>query len=76
MFKTRPATETDAPFIAWVMQEAARSHLKIGRQHTRQESLWEDRLPWRQAVLSSRLWKSFWRAGHCLYASVLAVDWI
>jgi hypothetical protein len=39
MFKTRPATETDAPFIAWVMQEAARSHLKIGRQHTRQESL-------------------------------------
>jgi GNAT superfamily N-acetyltransferase len=30
MVKTRPARETDAPFIAWVMQEAARSHLEIG----------------------------------------------
>jgi len=27
---TRPATIDDAPFIAWVMQEAARSHLEIG----------------------------------------------
>jgi GNAT superfamily N-acetyltransferase len=28
--KHRPATPEDAPFIAWVMQEAARSHLPIG----------------------------------------------
>ena len=27
---TRPARIDDAPFIAWVMQEAARSHLAIG----------------------------------------------
>ncbi len=27
---SRPATPADAPFIAWVMQEAARSHLPIG----------------------------------------------
>lgn len=26
----RPATEADAPFIAWVQQEAARSHLPYG----------------------------------------------
>ncbi|MEO8603955.1 MAG: GNAT family N-acetyltransferase [bacterium] len=26
----RPATEADVPFIAWVQQEAARSHLPIG----------------------------------------------
>lgn len=30
MIKTRSATKSDAPFIAWVMQEAARSHLEIG----------------------------------------------
>lgn len=30
MIKTRPAVKSDAPFIAWVMQEAARSHLPIG----------------------------------------------
>ena len=28
--KSRPAAPTDAPFIAWVMQESARSHLPIG----------------------------------------------
>ena len=28
--KIRPATEADAPFIAWVQQEAARSHLPYG----------------------------------------------
>ncbi|MFO7963640.1 MAG: GNAT family N-acetyltransferase [Desulfobacterales bacterium] len=28
--KTRPAKESDAPFLAWVMQAAARSHLPIG----------------------------------------------
>lgn len=27
---TRPATAGDAPFLAWVMQEAARSHLERG----------------------------------------------
>jgi ribosomal protein S18 acetylase RimI-like enzyme len=27
---TRPATSEDAPFLAWVMQEAARSHLENG----------------------------------------------
>ena len=27
---THPATPDDAPFLAWVMQEAARSHLPIG----------------------------------------------
>jgi translation initiation factor 4G len=26
----RPATESDAPFLAWVLQEAARSHLPFG----------------------------------------------
>lgn len=26
----RPATEADAPFLAWVMQEASRSHLPFG----------------------------------------------
>jgi hypothetical protein len=26
----RPAHESDIPFIAWVQQEAARSHLPIG----------------------------------------------
>lgn len=30
MISTRPARKSDAPFIAWVMQEAARSHLPIG----------------------------------------------
>jgi len=28
--ETRPATADDAPFLAWVMQEAARSHLEYG----------------------------------------------
>jgi ribosomal protein S18 acetylase RimI-like enzyme len=28
--ETRPATADDAPFLAWVMQEAARSHLEKG----------------------------------------------
>jgi len=28
--ETRPATVEDAPFLAWVMQEAARSHLEKG----------------------------------------------
>jgi ribosomal protein S18 acetylase RimI-like enzyme len=28
--ETRPATDADAPFLAWVMQEAARSHLPRG----------------------------------------------
>ena len=28
--ETRPATAADAPFLAWVMQEAARSHLARG----------------------------------------------
>jgi ribosomal protein S18 acetylase RimI-like enzyme len=28
--ETRPATADDAPFLAWVMQEAARSHLERG----------------------------------------------
>jgi GNAT superfamily N-acetyltransferase len=28
--ETRPATADDAPFLAWVMQEAARSHLENG----------------------------------------------
>jgi ribosomal protein S18 acetylase RimI-like enzyme len=28
--ETRPATAEDAPFLAWVMQEAARSHLEKG----------------------------------------------
>ena len=28
--ETRPATAEDAPFLAWVIQEAARSHLEIG----------------------------------------------
>jgi GNAT superfamily N-acetyltransferase len=28
--RNRPATSTDAPFIAWVIQEAARSHLPLG----------------------------------------------
>jgi len=27
---TRPARADDAPFLAWVMQEAARSHLELG----------------------------------------------
>ena len=27
---TRPATAEDAPFLAWVMQEAGRSHLEKG----------------------------------------------
>lgn len=30
MIETRPATAGDAPFLAWVMQAAARSHLEIG----------------------------------------------
>ena len=30
MIKTRPANKSDALFVAWVMQEAARSHLPIG----------------------------------------------
>lgn len=30
MVITRPAVQSDAPFIAWVIQEAARSHLEIG----------------------------------------------
>jgi len=29
-FSIRPATVTDAPFIAWVQQEASRSHLPFG----------------------------------------------
>jgi hypothetical protein len=29
-FSIRPARESDAAFIAWVQQEAARSHLPIG----------------------------------------------
>jgi len=33
----RDATEQDAPFLAWVMQEAARSHLPLG--------LWDFTLP-------------------------------
>ena len=28
--ETRPANAEDAPFLAWVMQEAARSHLEHG----------------------------------------------
>jgi RimJ/RimL family protein N-acetyltransferase len=28
--ETRPATADDAPFLAWVMQAAARSHLELG----------------------------------------------
>jgi len=30
VIKTRPANKSDAPFITWVMQEAARSHLEKG----------------------------------------------
>ncbi|MDH3686223.1 MAG: GNAT family N-acetyltransferase [Myxococcales bacterium] len=30
MARTRPATPDDAPFLAWVLQEAARSHLARG----------------------------------------------
>ena len=28
--ETRPASAEDAPFLAWVMREAARSHLEKG----------------------------------------------
>lgn len=68
--ETRPAAAEDAPFIAWVMQEAARSHLEKG--------IWDFAFPGddaqRLTILAKILTTERAHFGHFSRFRVLEVD--